>query len=176
MGFVMVILLGGGCSDDEGTGGEDASAGDEGTGDGGASEDGDEGANMPTGGSSGDAADESAGGADDGGTEGVDAIVGEWVGGQMLVPGYSDHMTVRDDGTATAELYYDMDGGLWGVQLHATITVVDGDYAFAFRCEEPGDCTPYEFDTTCGLYGEMLSCVPAPDWYWRESIELERPD
>jgi hypothetical protein len=126
--------------------------------------------------------DSAGGGASDGsGGAGLDEIVGEWVGKDPIAPMQADHMTVRADGTATAELYWIMEeGGLWGVQLQAIVTVIDddpahGEWSFSFTCDEVGDCTQYEFDTMCSMFSLGLVCI-APEWYGEPEIVFERPE
>jgi hypothetical protein len=167
------LLVGVGCSDDDdGTGGGSGEDDGADTMDVGTTDDGvDADTTMPTAESSGSEA------ADDGGAgEGIDEIVGEWVGKDPIAPMRADHMTVRADGTATAELYWIMEeGGLWAVQLQARVTAVDHEYAFSFTCDEVGDCTAYEFDTICAMLSLGFVCA-APQWYGRPVLVFERPE
>lgn len=111
---------------------------------------------------------------DTGGAPEVGAIVGDWLALDTFAPEQRDHLLVREDGTATAELYYLVDGATWTVQLQATIANEGNGFRFTFSCEDPEPaCLELEFDTHCELMAEQLVCT-SPDWYYKPAIFFER--
>src|SRR5687768_577992 len=105
------------------------------------------------------------------------ALQGEWEG-MHPVGSARDTLTMDADGVGVAELYSVKNGGLRVVQLEVEALPNDGWFDTTFSCRaRPGDtsCDPYAFEARCSLVEAGLRCSPAPGWYPRYLIELERP-